>query len=147
MLTQEQVALVQQSYEKAAGFGADAVATLFYAELFAIDPNLRSMFSGDMTEQGRKLMATLTLVVRALKTPEKILEAVQELGVRHVKYGVEPEHYTLVGNALLRTLKKGLGDEFTPETRDAWIAAYRMLSQIMKEAAYGPAPLKTATSK
>jgi len=62
---------------------------------------------------------------------------VQDLAIKHVDYGVKPEHYTLVGNALLRTLKKGLGAQYTNEVRDAWVEAFRMLARIMKDAAYG----------
>jgi nitric oxide dioxygenase len=131
-----QIALVQQSFEKAAALG-EKVAEIFYAELFAIDPSLRSMFKDDMHEQRQKLLAALALVTRSLHTPEKILGPVKKLAVKHVDYGVRPEHYTYVGNALLRTLKKGLGREFTPELSDAWVEAFRMLAKVMKEAAYG----------
>jgi nitric oxide dioxygenase len=131
-----QVALVQQSFETAAIMG-EKVAEIFYAELFAIDPSLRSMFKGDMHEQRQKLLAALALVVRSLHAPEKILEPVKKLAIKHVDYGVRPEHYTYVGNALLRTLKKGFGPKFTPELSDAWVEAFRMLSRVMKEAAYG----------
>ncbi len=130
------ITLVQQSFEKIAPMGLK-VTDIFYAELFAIDPSLRSMFKGDMQEQHKKLLSALALVVRSLHTPEKILNAVEKLAVKHLDYGVRPEHYTYVGNALLRTLKKGLGSEFTPELCDAWVDAFRMLSQIMKKAAYG----------
>jgi nitric oxide dioxygenase len=78
-------------------------------------------------------------VVRSLHTPEKIVGAVQQLAVKHLDYGVKPEHYTFVGNALLRTLKKGLSTDFTPELREAWVEAFRMLANIMKQAAYGGA--------
>lgn len=138
-----QISLVQQSFEKAAGLG-EAVAEIFYAELFAIDPSLRSMFRGDMREQGRKLLTTLAFVVRGLRQPEQIVPAAQKLAVKHVDYGVTARHYTLVGNALLRTLKKGLGDDFTPELRAAWIAAYQVLANVMREAAYGPAAQRGA---
>jgi len=131
-----QIALVQESFEKAATLG-DKVAEIFYAELFAIDPSVRKMFKGDMQEQRRKLLTALALVVRSLHSPEKILKPVRQLAVKHVDYGVLPEHYTYVGNALLRTLKKGLGADFTPELGDAWVAAFRMLANVMKEAAYG----------
>jgi nitric oxide dioxygenase len=136
-MTAYQVALVQQSFEKAAVLG-DKVAEIFYAELFAIDPSLRTMFKGDMGEQRKKLLSALALVVRSLHEPEKILNPVKKLAVKHLDYGVQPEHYTSVGNALLRTLKKGLGSEFTPELCDAWVEAFRMLAKVMKEAAYGP---------
>ncbi len=132
----KQIALVQQTFEKAATLG-DQVADIFYSELFAIEPKLRSMFKGDMKEQKKKLLATLAFVVRTLHVPEQILGPAQKLAVKHLDYGVESEHYTLVGNALLRTLKNGLGEQYTPDVHDAWVAAFRTLSGIMKEAAYG----------
>ena len=131
-----QVNLVQQSFEKVAAMG-EPVAELFYGALFAIDPSLRRMFKGDMREQHKKLLGALALVVRSLHAPASILPAVTALAVKHVQYGVAPVHYTYVGNALLRTLKKGLGEQFTPELRDAWTEAFRLLAGIMKEAAYG----------
>ena len=48
-----------------------------------------------------------------------------------LRYGVAAEHYASVGAALIWTLEQGLGDDFTPETRDAWIAAYTLLSGVM----------------
>ena len=130
------IKLVQQSFESVAGLGEKA-AEIFYGELFEIDPSLKKMFKGDMVEQRRKLLAALALVVRSLHAPQNIIEPVKKLAVKHVGYGVEPVHYTYVGNALLRTLKKGLADKFTPELREAWIEAYATLADIMKEAAYG----------
>lgn len=134
------IALVQDSFHKVSALGLQA-AEVFYAELFAIDPSLRSMFPDDLKSQQRKLMAALAMVVGSLHTPVKIMNGVEELAVKHLDYGVQPEHYTYVGNALLRTLKKGLGRDFTPELCDAWTEAYRMLARVMKEAAYGRAPM------
>ena len=132
-----QVAQVQASFEKAAALG-EKVAEIFYAELFAIDPSLKSMFKGDMRDQRRKLLTTLAFVIQSLHTPEKVLGPARALAVKHLDYGVKPVPYTYVGNALLRTLKKGLGAEFTPELREAWIGAYQLLADVMREAAYGP---------
>ncbi|HTS39092.1 MAG TPA: globin family protein [Xanthobacteraceae bacterium] len=133
-----QVTLVQESFEKVAALG-EKVAELFYAELFAIEPSLRDMFKSNMQEQHRKLLSTLAMVIRSLQAPEKIMGPAQKLAVKHLDYGVQPVHYTYVGNALLRTLKKGLGDQFTPELRDAWVEVFRTLATIMKQAAYGDA--------
>jgi len=135
-MTPDQIAMVQHSFSKVTPI-ADVAAGLFYGKLFEIAPDTRAMFKGDMAEQRRKLLAALALVVRSLHAPEKIIEPVKNLAVKHVGYGVEPVHYTYVGNALLRTLKKGLGEKFTPELRDAWVEAYATLAEIMKEAAYG----------
>lgn len=130
------ITLVQQSFEKVAALG-EKVAESFYGELFAIEPSLKKMFPGSMGEQRKKLLAALALVIRSLHAPQKILDPVRALAKKHVSYGVEPVHYTYVGNALLRTLAKGLGEQFMPELRDAWIEAYGTLADIMKEAAYG----------
>lgn len=97
-----------------------------------------------MKAQGRKLLTTLAFVVRGLDKPEQIVPAAEQLAIKHVDYGVTARHYTLVGNALLRTLKKGLGDDFTPEVRAAWVAAYQLLADVMRAAAYGPAARNVA---
>ena len=70
------------------------------------------------------------------KPPETIIPAAEKLAIKHIDYGVKAEDYTTVGNALLYTLKQGLGDEFTDEVKKAWTAAYRVLADVMKKAAY-----------
>jgi len=76
----------------------------------------------------------LTVVVKGLNRPEQILAAVEELGRRHSAYGVEPQHYDTVGAALLSTLQTGLGYAFTADVREAWAAAYALLSNTMQRA-------------
>jgi len=61
--------------------------------------------------------------------------AVQNLGKGHVAYGVEDKHYDTVGGALLYTLEAGLGDDFTPDVKDAWTEVYTVLATTMKDAA------------
>lgn len=134
-ITPEQVKLVQDSFEKVVPI-ADVAADIFYSKLFEIDPSLKSMFPSDMNEQKKKLMQTLTVVIRGLNDLDKIVPAAEALAVKHIDYGVKPEHYTYVGNALLRTLKEGLGDAFDDKTRAAWVAAYKLLADTMKAAAY-----------
>jgi hemoglobin-like flavoprotein len=48
---------------------------------------------------------------------------------------VHAEHYATVGGALIKTLREGLGDAFTPEVHDAWAAMYGIVSRTMIEAA------------
>jgi nitric oxide dioxygenase len=112
---------------------------LFYGRLFEIAPEVKPMFRGDMKEQGRKLMATLAVVVNGLANLAAILPAASALAQRHVGYGVKPGHYAPVGEALLWTLETGLGPEWTPELAAAWTAAYTTLSQFMIGEAYGRA--------
>ncbi len=116
---------------------AEAAAELFYNKLFELDPALKPLFKGDIKEQGKKLMATLKVVVAALDAPPKLVPAVQILGQRHKGYGVQPAHYATVGEALLWTLEQGLQEAFTPEVKQAWTRVYTVLADTMIDAAAG----------
>ena len=134
MVTNTQKVLVQESFAAVMPIADDAAA-LFYRRLFELDPSLERMFKGDMTEQRRKLMQMLTAAVKGLDRLDQLVPVVEELGRRHVGYGVADAHYDTVGAALLWTLEKGLGNAFTPEVKDAWIAVYGLLAGTMKNAA------------
>jgi len=88
-----------------------------------------------MQEQGEKLMQVIDAAVNGLSNLERIVTAIQELGRRHVDYGVKDHHYDTVGTALLWTLEKSLGKEFTKEARNAWATVYGILATTMQEAA------------
>jgi len=118
----DQITLVQKSFEKVRPI-SEAAAELFYNHLFELNPSLKSLFKGDMKTQGRMLMQMIDYAVTDL------------LGKRHVGYGVKGKDYETVGEALLWTLEQGLGKDFTPEVKDAWAAAYKFLSDTMKNAA------------
>ena len=135
-MTPDQVTLVQESFAKVAPI-SDTAAVLFYDRLFEVAPSVKSMFPADMTEQRKKLMATLAVVVAGLSDLPSVLPAASALAKRHVDYGAKPEHYPVVGDALLWTLARGLGPQWTPEVAAAWTAAYTTLSGFMIEQAYG----------
>lgn len=133
-MTEDQQKLVRSSFAAIAP-NAAAVAATFYARLFELDPALRPLFKGDMEPQGRKLMAMLATAVGNLHNLAAVIPAVQQLGVRHVQYGVTGQHYDTVATALLWTLEQGLGDAFTPATRAAWTECYITLAGVMQQAA------------
>jgi hemoglobin-like flavoprotein len=133
-MTPVQIELIQSSFAKVAPISEQAAA-IFYARLFELAPPVRVLFKGDMTEQGRKLMAMLKTVVGTLDKLDVLVPVAQRLAERHVAYGAQPAHYAVVGQALLDTLQAGLGPEFTPETREAWTTAYGTLSSVMIAAA------------
>jgi nitric oxide dioxygenase len=137
-MTPDQVKLVHDSFSKVAPI-SETAALLFYDRLFEIAPQVRAMFPSDMTEQRKKLMAMLAVVVSGLGNLSSILPAASALAKRHVGYGAKAEHYPVVGAALLWTLEKGLGDAWTPAVADAWGAAYGTLSGYMISEAYGSA--------
>ena len=134
-MTPEQVTLIQQSFAKVRPI-ADQAATLFYGRLFEIAPASKALFKGDLAEQGRKLMATLGVVVNGLSDLPSVLPAASALAKKHVGYGVKADDYAPVGAALLWTLERGLGAGWTPQLAAAWTAAYTTLSGFMISEAY-----------
>ena len=135
-MTPEQIKSIEQSFAKVAPISEQAAA-LFYGRLFEIAPEVKPLFRGDMKEQGRKLMTTLAVVVNGLGNLDAILPAARSLAKKHVGYGVKAEHYGPVGEALLWTLERGLGADWTPALAAAWGAAYGVLSGYMIDEAYG----------
>ena len=129
----DQITLVQDTFDKIRPISEKA-AKLFYNRLFELDPSLKSLFKGDMKTQGRMLMQMLDYAVTGLDRLDTIVLAIQNLGIRHAGYGVKDEYYETVGEALLWTLEQGLGKDFTPDVKDAWAEAYKLLSDIMKSA-------------
>ena len=134
-LTPHQIQLIQQSFAKVEPI-ADQAAEIFYNKLFEYEPSVRPLFKSDIRNQGRKLMSTLKVAVKALDDLDALVPVLQKMAVKHVEYGVRAEHYTPVGNALLYALKVGLGKDWTPELRQAWVEVYRLIAKTMKDAAY-----------
>ena len=130
-MTPTQIRLVQSTWQSVIPIEKQA-ATLFYDELFTADPSLSALFKGNLEEQKSKLMKMIGVAVSSLHRLEEILPAVKNLGRQHDGYGVKPQHYATVGGALLGTLEKGLGPAFTPEVKEAWAAAYGLLSRVMQ---------------
>jgi hemoglobin-like flavoprotein len=134
MLTPEQISLVRDTWERVVPI-ADRAAEMFYGKLFELDPALQPMFKGDMQGQGQKLMRMISVAVDHLDKLDEIVPAVQKMGVRHLEYGVKTSHYDTVGEALLWTLGRGLGDAFTTDVMVAWSDVYSLLANTMMDAA------------
>jgi nitric oxide dioxygenase len=125
-----EIVLIQESFRKILPL-ADPAAALFFARLFEIDPTLRPLFRGDMTEQGRKLMALLATVVTALDRLEEVVAVLRTPGGGHPRRGLTGEQYAAVGGAWLWTLERGLGSDFTPAVRGAWINAFSLVAHSL----------------
>lgn len=133
-MTDHQKELVKSTFKAIAPI-ADIAAELFYNRLFEVYPHYKHLFKGDMKLQGRMLMQMLATAVGGLDTVEKLLPALRDLGRRHVHYGVTEQDYGAVGETLLWTLEKGLGEKWDTEVKEAWTTAYQLLSGVMIDAA------------
>lgn len=143
-----QVEVLETSFDKIKP-QADEFVTSFYDNLFTANPEAKPLFDAtDMEAQKKKLLNSLVLVVDNLRNPDALNGALQGLGARHVKYGALPEHYPLVGSALLTTFEQYLQDKWTPEVKDAWVSAYGAISEIMLDGAdYSEAEIALPTSE
>lgn len=128
----QQIQLVKETW----GFvivKSDEAGELFYSRLFEVAPGVRHLFKGEVKEQSRKLMSMVTYVIAKLDKLDTIITEIKSLAQRHNKYGAQKEHYAVVGECLLYTLKIGLGDRWNAKTEAAWIAVYTILSNAMIE--------------
>jgi hemoglobin-like flavoprotein len=129
------IELLEESFAKVAP-QADEFVTGFYNNLFTDYPAAKPLFTHtNMAKQEAMLLESLVFVVENLRQPGKLTKALKGLGARHVKYGALPEHYPLVGNSLLKTFEQFLGNDWTPDTKQAWVEAYGLITNVMLEGA------------
>lgn len=125
--------MVQRSWVIVSSY--EQTADRIYDRLFDIYPELMPLFSGDMKEQGSKLVGMITQAVESLDRLDELKPAIMESGYRHAKYGVTEEDYDKMAEALFWTLAFIHRNEFTEELHNAWIAAYTEIASIMKRGA------------
>lgn len=111
---------------------ADELVEFFYADVFYRGgPEVAEMFPPLMTAQRDRLVAALATIVADVDDLDRLSEYLTGLGRDHRKFGVTPEHYEVVGQALLTTLRHFAGDAWTPEVAETWAAAYALIAQVM----------------
>ena len=133
-MTDAEIRLVKQSWRTLRAIDPAIVGDLFYSKLFMANPSLRNMFPKKMNDQYNKLMEMLSVIIARLDRMEELNEDIAAMARRHVQYGVRPAHYKLVGNALLWTLRQGLGQDWTLEVEQAWTKCYSNLADTMMRA-------------
>ena len=130
LISEDQILLVQNSWELVVPV-KEQTAELFYRKLFQTAPEVKPLFKDDIKAQGEKLVTAINLVVNSLNNLDHVVPALQDMGKRHVDYGVLPEHYDLVGSTLLWTFEQALGADFTEEVKQAWTTAYGIIASTM----------------
>ena len=130
MMTQNEIQSIRASIGLLSG-RTEEFAALFYDRLFTIRPDLRLMFRGDMTAQGRKLMDAILVLSASLDRFPALQPTLRHLKARHASYGVQPEHYQVVATALLHTLHNFAGSEFNRTLQQAWANLLHLVSTEM----------------
>lgn len=112
---------------------SDRFPALFYEKLFAAHPSLRPMFSRNSPGAQQKMFAQkLAAIVDSVDQPDVLLAEAKAIARSHATYGIRPEMYAWVGEALLASLREAVGPgEWTPEAEAAWGEAYAAVAQAV----------------
>ena len=133
-MDRDKIELVQRSFAKLYPV-AQTVDDVFYVRLYEMDPKLYPLLKAYMVAQNGRFTQILGMLANGLARPEMTSLIADQLGRRHLCYGMKDEHYRALRKALLRTLAQALGEEFTPEVKAAWGAAFDLFANLTKDAA------------
>lgn len=150
---EETVTCVFQSWEKVRRIPnyEEVAGVLLFRKIFEIAPGAKELFAfakknndeedddDERLYKDPRFLVHARRVVKMLDVAVDMLgpdlgpvsHALRLLGERHVAYGVIPEHYPIVGQALLSTLEAALGSSWTPPVQEGWAAIYGFVSATM----------------
>ena len=123
-------ALLSESFVRVQS-GDEDLAADFYERWFAADPAIRPLFGADLVQQRRMLTAALKLAIDNLRSPEKLVPLLEDLGRRHARYGAQADQFSTMGHALMASLAE-LDLEWSPATERAWSAAIARITQVVQ---------------
>ena len=128
-LSEHEIAIVRQSFRDAMAL-RERFQLDFYEAFFRRAPETRQMFRHDISGQGMRFMTTMQTIVNnvgAADLPKKLAD----LGHAHAALGVHVEHFAPMGEALVETLARTLGENYREEIGDAWRKAFDEIAQAM----------------
>ena len=134
MLTAEQRAIVQSTVPLLES-GGEALITHFYQSLLGGHPEVRALFNSTHQQSGaqpRALAFSVLMYAKHIGRLENLGNLPAQIINKHVALQVQPEHYPIVGQCLLASIREVLGAEIaTDAVIDAWAAAYQQLADIL----------------
>jgi len=136
--TWDRVKSKYKNYEMVAG-------VLLFRNIFEAAPEAKELFdfakgkdeeeifrSVKFSLHSKKVIGAIDKVVGMLSSRlEDLVIFLTDLGQYHALYGILPAHYSIVGEALINTLKTALSEEFTETVKESWLGAYELISSTM----------------
>lgn len=132
-MLQHQKEIVQATVPVLQQYG-ETITTEFYRTLFEENPSLFDVFNPANQHNGgqaRSLAASILAYAAHIDRLDQLGGMVNRITHKHASLEVQPEHYPIVGDHLLRAIRTVLGEAATPAVIDAWGAAYGQLAEIM----------------
>jgi hemoglobin-like flavoprotein len=63
--------------------------------------------------------------------PARMEEQIVWLAFRHIKYGAKPQHAKVMGDVMLETMSRAVGDEWTVDMAMAWADLWNQTSETL----------------
>lgn len=106
----------------------------FYQRMFSHNPEVGPFFNSANQSQGtqqRALAGAICAYAANIDNLEVLGDAVELISNKHASLMIKPEHYPIVGENLLASIKEVLGDGATDDVINAWAEAYGFLTDIL----------------
>ena len=106
----------------------------FYQRMFSHNPEVGPFFNPANQAEGtqqRALAGAICAYAANIDNLEVLGGAVELIANKHASLMVKAEHYPIVGENLLASIKEVLGDGATDQVIDAWAEAYGFLTDIL----------------
>ena len=110
----------------------EEITSVMYPILFEKYPETKELFKNAEPDQYKKLASAVYAYAANIDKLENLSAGIEKMAMVHVKTDVKPEHYPMVGDALLQAIAKVLGDDVaTKEVITAWGEAYGFLAEVL----------------
>ncbi|AZG47621.1 FAD-binding oxidoreductase [Gordonia insulae] len=116
----------------------DRFSANVYTRMFSIDPDLRELFPAVMAHQRDAFFRVIDHVLEVVPAESghaELIEFLAQLGRDHRKYGVLPEHYGVMYQALISEFAAVMGDYWDDEAAQTVTQAMMLTTGVMRGAA------------
>jgi len=133
MLSAETIAIVKSTAPVLSEHG-ETLTKHFYKRMFSHNPEVAPFFNAANQQAGkqqRALAGAITAYAANIDNLEVLGSAVELIAQKHASLMIKPEHYPIVGENLLASIREVLGAGATDEVINAWGEAYGFLADIL----------------
>lgn len=133
MLDEKTIAIVKSTAPVLAEHG-ETLTRHFYKRMFSHNPEVAPFFNPahqTAGKQQRALAGAIAAYAANIDNLEVLGGAVELIAQKHASLMIKPEHYPIVGENLLASIREVLGEAATDEIIGAWAAAYGFLAEIL----------------
>lgn len=132
MLTPAQTDIMKQTVPVLQASG-ETLTRHFYARMFQHNPEVQAYFNPAHQRSGsqqRALAGAILAYAQHIDNPAVLGQAIEIIAQKHTSLTIQPEHYPIVGENLLASIREVLGEAATEDVIDAWAAAYGQLAEV-----------------